>query len=74
MRIINKDMRKEVVRLCKLYSLTLRQGSKGIKLYDRTGRLVGCAHQTLSDVRAIENFRHEVEGRIHGRRIVEESL
>ena len=62
MKIVNKDMKREVTRLCRTYDLTMRQGKKGIKLY-RGSTLVGSVHQTLSDIRAVENFVHEVEGR-----------
>lgn len=62
LKIKNKDMKKEVVRLCRTYDLTMRRGKKGIKLYKGT-EMVGSVHQTLSDIRSIENFIHEVEAR-----------
>lgn len=62
MKIVNKDMKREVMRLCRTYGLSMRQGKKGIKLY-KGSTLVGSVHQTLSDIRAVENFVHEVEGR-----------
>ena len=66
--IKDKDVKKEVVRLCRTYNLTLVRGKKGIKLY-KGDTMVGCAHLTLSDRRALENFVHEVEGRINGKEL-----
>lgn len=64
----SKDMKKQVVQLCRLHNLTMRQGKKGIKLY-KNGALVGCVHQTLSDYRALDNFIHEVTRHIKEKEI-----
>ena len=61
-RIKDKEVKKVVMRLCRVYGLTLERGKKGIKLY-KDGTMVGCAHLTLSDRRSLENFVHEVEAR-----------
>ena len=62
--IKNKDMRKMVEQLCRSYDLCMKQGKKGVKLFDIKGRFVGCIHQTPSDVRALENVRHSIMGRL----------
>ena len=64
LHIKNKDMRKMVERLCRSYDLNMKQGKKGVKLFDVRGRFVGCVHQTPSDVRAIENVKHSILGKL----------
>lgn len=63
-RIRNKDIRKEVVRLCRSHNFKMVRGKKGVKLYKGT-ELIGCIHQTISDSKhALENLMHELENRI----------
>ena len=63
-RIRDKDIRKEVVRLCRSHGLDMVRGKRGVKLY-KDGRFVGCIHQTISDSKhALENLMHELENRI----------
>ena len=63
-RIRNKDIRKEVVRLCRSHNLEMVRGKRGVKLY-KDGRFVGCIHQTISDSKhALENLLHELENRL----------